>query len=105
MASREELQIKLEELLERKEVYYQAPGSGSTKFKMEYPAIKYSLSKIDKTYANNIAYSMKNRYELIVIAKLPDHPVIKKLLELPYCSYERQYTADNLYHDVLSIYY
>ena len=105
MASREELQIKLEELMESKEVHYLAPGSGSTKFKMEYPAIKYSLSNIDKTYANNLAYSMRDRYELIVIAKLPDHPVIKKLLMLPYCSYSRQYKADNLYHDVLSIYY
>lgn len=105
MASREELQTKLEALLGSKEVHYLAPGSGSTKFKMEYPAIKYSLSTIDKTYANDSAYSMKDRYEIIVIAKLPDHPVIKKLLMLPYCSYVRQYKADNLYHDVLSIYY
>lgn len=105
MASREELQTKLEELLGSEEVHYLAPGSGSTKFKMGYPAIKYSLSMIDKTYANDIAYSMRDRYELIVIDRLPDHEVIKSLLELPYCSYERQYIADNLYHDVLSIYY
>ena len=105
MASREELQIKLEELLESKEVHYLAPGSGSTKFKMEYPAIKYSKTNITITHANDSAYSMRDRYEIIVIAKLPDHPVIKKLLELPYCSYDRQYKSDNLYHDVLSIYY
>lgn len=105
MASREELQIKLEELLESKEVHYLAPGSGSTKFKMGYPAIKYSKSNIDTTYANDSVYSMRDRYEITVIARLPDHPVIKKLLRLPYCSYDRPYIADNLYHDVLTIYY
>ena len=50
-------------------------------------------------------YSMRDCYELIVIARRPDHPVIKKLLALPYCSYDRHYIADNLNHDVLTIYY
>ena len=105
MASRLDLQNKLEELFESENVYYQAPGSGTTNFKMEYPAIKYSKSSITKTHANDIAYSMRDRYEIVVIAKLPDNEVIKKLLELPYCSYDRQYISNNLYHDVLTIYY
>lgn len=105
MASREELHAKLIELFGREEVHYLPPGSGSTKFKMEYPAIKYSKNRITTTHANNSVYSMRDCYEIIVIAKLPDHEVIKKLLELPYCSYDRQYIADNLYHDVLTIYY
>lgn len=105
MASRLDLQIKLEELFEREEVYYQAPGSGTTNFKMEYPAIKYSKAEIATKHANNSTYSMMDCYEVIVIAKLPDHEVIKKILELPYCSYDRQYVSDNLYHDVLRLYY
>ena len=105
MASRENLHNKLIELLGSKEVYYQSPGSGSTKFKMEYPAIKYSKSNIQTRYANNATYSMRDSYEIIVIAKLPDHPVIKKILGLPYCAYDRQYISDNLYHDVFTIFY
>lgn len=101
MADRVELQSLLEELLGSENVYYRAP-EGS---KMSYPAIKYSKQTIRKDYANNRAYSMRDCYQLIVIAKLPDHPVIKKLLELPYCSYDRNYVADNLNHDVLTIYY
>ena len=101
MADRVELQSLLEELLESENVYYRAPESG----KMNYPAIKYSKKTIRKDYANDRTYSMRDCYQLIVIAKLPDHPVIKKLLELPYCSYDRYYVADNLNHDVLTIYY
>lgn len=101
MADRLELQSLLEELLGSSEVYYQAPES----IKMSYPAIRYSKSAIRKLNANDRAYSMRDCYQLMVIAKLPDDPVIKKLLELPYCSYDRHYIADNLNHDVLTIYY
>lgn len=101
MADRLKLQSLLEELLGSKNVYYRAPESG----KMSYPAIKYSKQTIKKDCANDKAYSMKDCYQLIVIAKLPDHPVIKKLLALPYCSYDRYYVSDNLNHDVLTLYY
>lgn len=101
MANRLELQSLLEELLGSKNVYYQPPES----IKMQYPAIRYSKKTISSIYANNAKYSMQDCYELIVISRLPDNPVIKKLLELPYCSYDRPYVADNLNHDVLTIYY
>ena len=101
MASRLELQEKLEELLGSKSVYYQPPES----VKMEYPAIRYSKSRIDIKRADNSIYSKNIRYELIVIDRKPDNPVIDKLLELPYCSYDRVYKADNLNHDVLTIYW
>lgn len=101
MADRLDLHSLLQELLGSDHVYYQAPEST----KMSYPAIKYSKSTIQSTYANDRKYGMRDCYQLIVIAKLPDDPVIKKLLELPYCSYDRYYVADNLNHDVLTIYY
>lgn len=99
MASRKELQSKLEELLGSRNVYYQAPS------KMEYPCIKYSKKKPDTKHANNNIYSRFNCYELIVIDRKPDNKVIEKLLELPYCTYDRYYTKDNLNHDVLTIYF
>lgn len=101
MADRLALQSLLEELLGSRNVYYMPPET----VKMQYDAIRYVKSTIKKTYANNGAYSMKDCYELTVIAKLPDHPVIKKLLELPYCTHNRHYVANNLNHDVLTIYY
>lgn len=101
MASRLELQSKLEELLGSKNVYYQSPPSNG----MNYPAILYSKSKIDAMIADNQKYKLNTRYDLIVIAKRPDNPVINKLLELSYCSYDRQYKTDNLYHDSLILYF
>ena len=101
MADRLELQSLLEELLGSRNVYYMPPES----VKMQYDAIRYTKQNIVKDYASDGVYSMRDYYELIVIARKPDHPVIKKLLALPYCSYIRHYVADNLNHDVLSIYY
>lgn len=101
MASRIDLQEKLEELLGSSNVYYQPPAS----VKMEYPAIRYSRKNIDKKSADNAAYKLTNCYEIIVIDRKPDNKVIEKLLALPMCSYDRSYKADNLNHDVLTLYY
>ena len=101
MADRLDLQSTLEELLESENVYYQPPES----IKMQYDAIKYSKKNVMSTYAGDAKYSMRNCYELIVISRRPDNPVIERLLELPYTSYDRHYVADNLHHDVITIYY
>ena len=101
MADRLELHSVLQELLGSSNVYYQPPES----IKMQYDAIRYSKKAIDNKYANDRKYSMIDCYEIIVISRLPDNPVIKKLLSLPYCSYDRHYIADNLHHDVLTIYW
>lgn len=101
MASREALQDKLESLLGSENVYYQPPPT----LKMVYPAIVYSKSRIDTKKANDSTYSRTVRYDIIVIDKRPDNPVINKLLDLQYCSYDRNYKSDNLNHDVLTLYY
>lgn len=102
MASRLELQSKLEELLGSRNVYYQPPTSST----MKYPAIKYSKANIKSTFANNKgAYTKKNAYEIIVIDAKPDNEVINKLTKLPYCSFSRHYKANNLNHDVFTLYY
>lgn len=101
MAGRLELQSKLEELLGTGNVYYQPPES----VKMIYTAIRYKKKVIESTFADNKSYSLWPCYELTVIGLKPDDPVISKLLELPYCSYDRHYVADNLNHDVLTLYW
>lgn len=95
------LQKKLEELLGSRNVYYQPPET----LKMKYPAIVYAKSNIKSRRANNSVYSFLICYDITVIDRKPDNPVIVKLLELPYCSFDRHYEADNLHHDVLSLYY
>ena len=103
MADRLKLQEELEEFLNSKNVYYQPPAT----IKMVYPAIVYSKSNIMTRYADNNVYTNMDCYEVIVIDKKPDNPVIKTILQHPYyiCSYDRHYVSDNLHHDVLTIYY
>lgn len=95
------LQTKLEDLLGSKHVYYQPPEN----LKMEYPAIRYSKSDEEDIYANNIKYLSMSVYDLVVIDKKPDNPVIKKLLELPYSEFDMHYVADGLNHDIIRIFY
>ena len=101
MGIRLDLQNKLEDFLGSRQVYYQPPET----IKMVYPAIVYSKKNIRTTQDNDHEYSKNNSYEIIVIHKRPDNTVIDKILELPYSSYDRSYTAENLNHDVLTIYF
>lgn len=101
MKTRVELQTKLEELLGSRNVYYQPPST----VQLKYPAIIYSKSRIETRKASDSTYGKNIRYEIIVIDKKPDNPVIDKILDLQYCSYDRSYKADNLNHDVLTLYY
>ena len=101
MVSRLALQNKLEELNNNKNVYFQPPEN----LKMNYPAIKYSLDKIDEKFANNRRYISIRRYSLIVISRKPDPEIINKLLDLPMCTFDRPYVSDNLYHYSFTIYW
>ena len=101
MASRLQLHTELEELLGSKNVYYQPPAS----VRMKYPAIIYSRSNIDNLHANDNVYMQSHSYELIVIDEDPDSEIVEKVSRLPACQFDRHYTADNLNHDVFTIYY
>lgn len=101
MATQESLQFKLEEILGSRNVYYQPPEG----FKLKYPAIVYSLEKIDTDKANNKNYIKNNRYAVIHIYKNPDDSVTNELLELLYCSHDRQYKSENMIHDALTLYW
>lgn len=101
MRTRLELQSKFEDMLGSDQVYYKAPEN----IKMTYPAIVYKKSKIDVRRANNKVYLKRNRYEITVIDRRPDNPVIDKILELPYSSYDRTYVSDNLHHDSITLYW
>lgn len=101
MRPRIDLQTKLEELLGDKHVYYQPPES----LVMQYPAIRYSKSQITSTYADNTSYLNFNCYDIIVIDKKPDNPVIQKILALPMASFDRHYVSDNLNHDIIRLYF
>lgn len=101
MASRLELHEELCTLLGTRNVYFQPPSS----VKMKYPAIVYSLDALETRHANDDIYTTDTRYSLTYIDADPESAMVKKLLKLPHCRFNRFYTADNLNHYTYTIYY
>ena len=101
MANRLDLQALFEETLESPNVYFQPPPSKH----IEYDAIVYSVSNRRVRRANNSAYKHETAYEVIVIYRNPDSELPQKIASLPMCSFDRHYTADNLNHDVFTMYW
>ncbi len=97
MACRLNLQTMLETLLGSRNVYYQPPES----VKMLYPAIVYSRSNIDNTFADNLVYMQTHAYQLIVIDEDPDSEIVKKVSALPTCRFVRHIEKDDHNHDIL----
>ena len=101
MDSRVELQEKLEQLLGTRNVYFQPPEN----VKIKYPAIIYSRTRIDARFANNNGYKLDHAYQVVYVHSNPDDPFIDTLALFPTARFQREYTANNLYHDVFIIYY
>lgn len=101
MASRLELQARFEEILGSRNVYFQPPSS----VQMEYPAIVYSLKKINNESANDDVYMQTRAYEVTLIDKNPDNEFVGIISRLPMCSFDRHFKSDNLNNYVFTIYY
>lgn len=101
MASRLNLQEELETLIGKK-VYYQPPET----VKMMYPCIVYDLSKMKLVRADNKIYVNFKAYEIMYITKNPDDPMIETILnKFENINFDRQYKANNLYHNVYTLFY
>lgn len=101
MGSRLELHEILCGILKTKSCYFQPPSS----VRMQYPAIVYSRKDVEKRSADDMAYRKLPSYEIVLIDKNPDSEFVDKLLDLPYCSFDRHYESDNLNHDVFTLYF
>lgn len=101
MAQRLDLQELFVDLLGSDNVYFQPPPT----VKMRYPCIIYKRDDINTDFANNEPYKHKKRYKITVIDANPDSNIHEKVAELPLCSYDRFYTADNLNHDVYNLFF
>ena len=102
MARRLQLQAELEDLLGSKEVYFQPPESK----KLVYPCIIYNKTNIASNKADNKNYTNTDRYDVMFLGRDPDTDMPNKILEhFEYCNFSRRYVSDNIYHDVLSLYY
>ena len=101
MASRLELHEKFCEILGSRNVYFQPPAS----VQLNYPAIIYFRKDIDNRYADDLVYKQDAAYDVTVIDRNPDSEIVVKISQLPTCRFDRHYNADNLNHDVFTLYY
>lgn len=101
--SRLELHEILKDILGSTNVYFQPPPS----IRMSYPAIVYGRGSFSDgvKYASNRKYEFKKRYEITYIDPDPDSEIPDRIGELPLCSFQRFFAADNLNHDVYNLFF
>lgn len=102
MDRRLQLHEELVELLGTDHVYFQPPES----VRLKYPCIVYERGSGNTEFANNRTYTYRDQYQLTVIDPDPDNEVIDQIIwHFPMNRKGRHYTADNLNHDIINIYY
>lgn len=97
----ENLREMLKNILGSDEVYFQPPPS----VKMKFPCIVVTRENDHVIRADNKRYVVAYRYSIQYIRRPYDTDICEKILELPYCSYDRFFTSDGLNHDNFVIYY
>jgi len=93
------LSRELHDILGSNNIYYNPPESQ----KMNFPCIVYNRTYINDIKADNIKYLDYTTYKIIVISKSPDHPAIKKILQIPMTRLSANYVKDGFYHDVITL--
>lgn len=100
--SRLELHEILKTFVDDPEAVYFQP---TTNVQMKYPAIVYTRDFAETLFADNDTYRHTKRYMVKVIDRNPDSPIPDKVAGLPMCTYNRFYTANNLNHDVFTLFF
>lgn len=88
-------------LLGTRNVYFNPPES----VRMKYDAIRYTRKSIENRHANDSVYHQRDCYEVTAIYQDPDSNLPREISKLPLCRFDRHYVADNLCHDVFTLYY
>ena len=101
MALRTSLHSVLTGVLGSSNVYFKSPGEPYLK----YPCIIYEQGAAASTFADDKIYHRRKRYSVMVIDPNPDSSIPDRVAELPFCSMEKPYIADNLNHYPFTIYY
>ncbi len=82
-------------------VYFQPPIN----IRLEYPCIIYKRDFADTKFADDKPYSIKKRYMVMIIDPDPDSEIPEKVASMPLSTFNRFYTADNLNHDIYSVFF
>jgi hypothetical protein len=96
---RAELQTKFEAITPN--VYFQPPSN----LQMKYPCIRYVRNNRATRFANDKPYAHTKGYQVTILDRDPDSVLPEMVADLPMCRFERHYKADDLNHDVYTIFF
>lgn len=98
-----QLQEILQEIMgPNNKVYFQPPEN----LKLSYPCIVYERDDAYIHHADNSSYMITKRYSVTLMTKSADNDkYLDKLLELPMCSFEREFKTDGIVHELFNIYF
>lgn len=91
----------LTDVLGSDNVYFQPPADRT----MQYPCIVYERDNQSVKRSDNVAYNIRQRYQVTYIDHNPDGDPIDTLSEFPLSAFSRHFVTSGLNHDVFSIYY
>lgn len=87
--------------LPEKQIYFQPPAN----VQMKYPCIVYERDRKSTQFADDNPWRIDTRYQLTVIDRNPDSPILDRIDRLQKCLFDRHFAVDNLNHDVYNIYF
>lgn len=98
--------ILFQELLEglvgpNVKVYFQPPSNVA----MTYPCIRYKRDGAQTQFADNTPHRFTQRYQVTVIDRDPDSIIPSLVAKLPLCRFDRFYAADDLNHDIYTLFF
>jgi len=82
-------------------VYFQPPPDRQ----LQFPCIVYERDNQSVLRSDNVAYNLRQRYQVTYIDQNPDGDPIDALAEVPLSAFSRHFVTSGLNHDVFSIYY
>lgn len=92
---------ELVEILGNRHVYFQPPKEEL----MEYPCIRYSLTDIDNTHADDRTYLRDYCFNVILIHPEANNCIVDRLSNMQFSTLNKIYTTQGLNHYVFTIYY
>lgn len=81
--------------------YFEPPAD----IEMKYPCIVYNYTNDMDDFADNLHYRHSKRYTVTYITEDPDCNISNKMIEIPYCTSDRNFAVDGLNHFVFTLYY
>lgn len=70
-----------------------------------YPCVIYKKTGRSAQFANNSVYKKLYEYKITVVDRDPDSLIPERIEDFQFCTVDRPFTSNNLYHNNFTLYY